>query len=272
MSKISFLSNPDIIYDAEFTETGEHQVRLVFADRIPSDDILLSGFNLVNENNNHIQRECTDYTYKYREYPNKSKQIELCNNNVKWVMPTYNVEFVVNEGGILNGEAKQVVGMYEDLVVPTVNVNEGFEFVKWQPELPTKGEVLGDKTYYAELSDKNVYFHVSGGGTLEGKTTQFVANYNELEIPEVVTDDNFKFVAWMPEVPKTGKVDIENRHFYAVLESNLPDRVKTVETDLTDTQLGLVENHATLTAAEEEITNCQLALVEIYNLMSGGMM
>ena len=53
MSKIVFIKEPNIIYDGQFSQIGEHQVRLIFEDAVPSNDILLScdiliGCNGVN--------------------------------------------------------------------------------------------------------------------------------------------------------------------------------------------------------------------------------
>ena len=270
MDKVIFLKNTETIYNVHFYQIGENQVRLIFSDTVPSDDVLLSGFNLINENNGLIQTQRTDYTTKYRTYPDSRNKVELCNNGIVWVAPTHTVNFTINGNGSLEGETEQVVGMYEDLVVPTIKSEEGFEFDKWIPEIPESGEVLTNNTFTASLIDKNIYFHVSGGGTLKGETRQFVDNYSKLVVPEVLPNENYKFVSWMPAIPEDGEIDMDNRDFYAVLESNIPDRVKTIESDLTDTQLGLVENYESALTAMEEVTDLQLALVEIYNLITGG--
>ena len=68
MSKIVFLKDPNTIYDGSFSQIGTHQVRLIFTDTIPSEDILLSGFSLVNEHNGTVQTKRNDYTYIYRKY------------------------------------------------------------------------------------------------------------------------------------------------------------------------------------------------------------
>lgn len=271
MSKIVFLQDPSTVYDATFSQIGENQVRLVFSESVPSDNVLLSGFNLINENNGHVQASRTDYTHKYRTYSKDLNKIELCNDGVAWVRPDYVTKFVVPEGAVLDGEAEQKVMNYEDLSIPSVSPEEGFEFVEWKPEIPEEGEIEKNDTFRASLLDKNVYFHTSGGGSLEGQVKQFVDDYSKLAIPKATPDENYKFVSWMPEIPKDGKIDMDNRHFYAVFESNIPDRVKTVESDLTDAQLALVENYTTALATEQEVTDCQLALVEIYDLIMGGM-
>ena len=75
MSKIVFIKEPDKVYDGQFSQIGEHQVRLIFTDNIPSDSVLLSGFNLVNEYNGVIQTKRPDYTYLYRKYEENQNQI-----------------------------------------------------------------------------------------------------------------------------------------------------------------------------------------------------
>lgn len=86
MSKIIFLEDKVTIYEVAFNQIGEHQIRLVFENIRPSDEILLSGFNLVNEHNGYIQTVRTDYKYIYRSYDNPL-MIELCNDGIEYVEP-----------------------------------------------------------------------------------------------------------------------------------------------------------------------------------------
>ncbi len=87
MSKIIFLKNPSTIYDADFAQIGQHQIRLTFKTEIPDDNILLSGLQLVNEYNNFIQTRREDYRYMYRRYDDNPLMIELCNDGVEYVEP-----------------------------------------------------------------------------------------------------------------------------------------------------------------------------------------
>ena len=106
MSKICFLADKSATYDVTFAQIGEHQVRLVFEDIKPSDKILLSGFNLVNEHNGYIQTVRTGYTNIYRTYDNNSLMIELCDDGIEYVEPdpiiTPNPETYVTYEEILN--------------------------------------------------------------------------------------------------------------------------------------------------------------------------
>lgn len=87
MSKIVFIGEKKKVYDGDFYQIGENQVRLIFHDDIPSMKILLSGFNLVNEHNGIAQTNREAYTYLYRTYEDDPNKVELCNNNVPWIAP-----------------------------------------------------------------------------------------------------------------------------------------------------------------------------------------
>lgn len=269
MDKIIFLNEPDIIYDGTFYQIGDNQIRLIFSDKIPETETITSGFNLVNEHNGLVMTNCEDYKYIYRTYED-NKKIELCNDETPWAEPIVTVKFIISDEFELVGEVEQKASRYENLVAPTLAEKEGLKLVGWIPELPSEGLIERDVVFYASVEDNNVYFHPSGGGTIEGESRQFVENYSELVTPTPKADKNYKFVNWMPEIPKEGKLDKDNRHFYAVFESNIPDRVGMVESELTDVQLGLVENYDLSTSASEEVTELQLALVEVYTLLMEG--
>lgn len=149
MSKIIFLNEPNAIYDGAFTQIGKNQVRLIFADNMPSNEVLVSGFNLINEHNGEIQTVRTDYNYIYRTYKDNALMVELCNDNIQWVEPDITVKFAAYSGGSLDGNTKQVVKNYKDLVIPTPVANENYEFVKWSPEIPTSGVIERDITFTA---------------------------------------------------------------------------------------------------------------------------
>lgn len=86
MSKIIFKNDQETIYDCDFSQIGENQIRLKFESNIPEQDIYLSGCCLVNEwNHSVIQTNRTDYTYLYRTYDEDPTVIELCNNNIPYV-------------------------------------------------------------------------------------------------------------------------------------------------------------------------------------------
>lgn len=52
-----------------------------------------------------------------------------------------------------------------------------------------------------------VYFAVTDGGILEGQTVQETYTYEELCVPEVKTEENYRFVGWEPEIPDSGEIE-----------------------------------------------------------------
>ena len=151
MSKIIFEKNPSKVFDGQFSQIGKHQVRLVFNDEIPENELLLSGFNLINEHNGIVQTVRTSYTYIYRTYNDNKNQIELCDDNIQYVEPKPVVTFSASFGGTLDGKTSQAVGTYKELVVPTPVPNENYKFVEWTPAIPTKGNVESSTTFTAKF-------------------------------------------------------------------------------------------------------------------------
>lgn len=232
----------------------------------------ISGFSLFVDKNMKMPMSKEQYGNYKTLYNRGEGWYELSNDGSVYVEPVPVVKFSINSNaGILDGAIEQGIRDYEDLVIPTVITEDGYEFKGWKPEIPTSGKIEGDMTFRAIVIDKNVYFYAGEGGSIEGEFKQTVDNYGELEVPSVVADENYDFVGWSPEIPSEGEVDITNTHFYAVFESNIPDRIETLESDLTDTQIGLVENYDATLATAEEVTDLQLALVEVYDLLLGGM-
>lgn len=87
---------------------------------------------------------------------------------------------------------------------------------------------------------KVVTFNASYGGKLDGVTRQEVYNYEELVVPTPIADENYDFTEWVPEIPESGKVDV-NKSYTAVFTSLLPppepeptleERVAVVEGDI----------------------------------------
>lgn len=263
MSKIIFIKEPNLIYDCEFFQIGLNQVRLIFNNEKPNNNVLLSGFNIVNEHNGYIQTRRNDYIYLYRTYED-SHIVELCNDNSTWKELKYIVRFICNFGGTLDDNTEQEISNYNELTIPIVNTEKGYEFVKWSPELPSEGKIEKNETYNAIVVDKNVYFYSDGNGILEGETKQFVTDYSELKIPTPVASGNYSFVSWTPPIPENGIIDSGNNCFYAIFESNIPNRLNIIEGDVTSTQLALTEVYETTVDNSQQLTDVQLALTEIY--------
>ena len=87
-----------------------------------------------------------DYTTIYRELEG---EIQFSNDGSVYVKPLPKVSFYTNGGGTLEGNTLQEVYTYEELVIPTPIASEDYEFTGWSPEIPTSGEIVGNKSYTA---------------------------------------------------------------------------------------------------------------------------
>ena len=77
-----------------------------------------------------------------------------------------------------------------------------------------------DGSIYAEPISK-IIFYADGGGTLDGETIQEVNDYSELVIPTPISNDDYEFTQWSPEIPLSGEIN-GNEFFTAIFESTLP--------------------------------------------------
>ena len=261
MDFLRFLNDANV-YEAKISKSSS-RVSVVFENNVPSLETLSQGFVVINKHNQKVMGNYEEFKYLYKKESDTSYILTDDENDI-YVEPKFKVTFNVTAGASLEGEKVQEVYNYEELEIPKVVTEEGYEFIKWEPEIPTEGKLEKNVVFNAITEDKNIYFHCSGGGVLEGETKQFVKDYSELEVPSPIADKDFKFVGWMPEIPEKGTVEVTN--FYAVFENTISDRLSFVESDLTDTQLGLVENFDLAMTTAEEVTDCQLALVELYNM------
>ena len=105
------------------------------------------GFTLSREGKNDAW-DYKNYTTIYRELDG---EIQFSNDGSVWVKPLPKVNFYTNGGGTLEGETLQEVYTYEELLIPTPVASEDYEFAGWNPEIPTNGEIEGDKSYIAEF-------------------------------------------------------------------------------------------------------------------------
>lgn len=85
MSKIIFNKNPKTVYDCDFSQIGEHQIKLVFKTKPPKSSVYLSGCKIINEwNPTLVQTDRSHYTYLYRTYEGDPNTIELCDNHIPY--------------------------------------------------------------------------------------------------------------------------------------------------------------------------------------------
>jgi len=114
----------------------------------------------------------------------------------------------------------------------------GFCLYKLNNDKRILGDYSSFTTVYKELengvmfsNDGSVYveplsvvnFTTNKGGTLEGKTSQEVYNYEELTVPTPIADEYYGFSHWNPEIPEEGKVETLHKTFTATFESILPE-------------------------------------------------
>ena len=110
----------------------------------------------------------------------------------------------------LNKNNNIVEGTYEDF-------NTLYRAYK---DKPLTVEVSNDGTVYVEPEPVKpiVKFYCGIGGTLKGDITQSVNDFSELIVPTPTPDENYKFVGWTPEIPKSGEVDAAGKNFTAIFE------------------------------------------------------
>jgi len=151
MDRIRFIKNPSSIYAVELKTIGSNVISLTFLNA-GAPAYVADGFELINENNGKVMGSFLDYTTKYRTYTDKINVVELSNDGSVYkepepVIPT--ITFVANEGGTLAGDLVQQVATYDALVVPTVKAKENYNFIGWNPEIPTSGKIENNQTFYA---------------------------------------------------------------------------------------------------------------------------
>ena len=117
--------------------------------------------------------------------------------------------------------------------IPNVDVTAGFEMLTKEVDGKVYGDYLKYRTVYKKEEDGSIIlsndgsvwvepvivvkFATNGNGELVGETEQTVKTYEELIVPTVIPNENYEFVGWNPEIPKTGKVE-SNMTFTAQME------------------------------------------------------
>ena len=67
MEKIKF-TNLDTVYNCNLTFIKNNVIKIIFDDVFPSEDVVLSGFSLLNEHNLDVMSDYSNYTTKYKAY------------------------------------------------------------------------------------------------------------------------------------------------------------------------------------------------------------
>ena len=143
--------------------------------------------------------------------------------------------------------------------IPNVDVTVGFEMLTKEVNGKVYGDYLNYRTIYKKEEDGSIIlsndgsvwvepatvvkFTTNGNGELVGETEQTVKTYEELVVPTVVPNENYKFVGWNPEIPKTGKVE-SNITFTAQLEyvPTLEEIQSQKVSEMNDAQQATIQN------------------------------
>lgn len=139
MLKLKYLNDTEE-YQVEFSKISNNVCQLKGEFPVKTDGFFLSR---IEENDNW---DYTEYKTVYRQLENF---VQFSNDESVYVEPKKKVTFTTSGGGSLDGETKQEVYNYDELIVPSVEAEENYIFEKWEPEIPTTGEVETDKTFTA---------------------------------------------------------------------------------------------------------------------------
>lgn len=66
MEKIKF-NNSDTTYNCNLVFVKKNVIKIIFDNTVPSEDIILSGFSLLNEYNLEVMSDYSNYTTKYKD-------------------------------------------------------------------------------------------------------------------------------------------------------------------------------------------------------------
>lgn len=72
-------------------------------------------------------------------------------------------------------------------------------------------ELSNDGTVYVAPTP-TVKFSANHGGALTGETIQHASDYADIDVPDVVTNENFEFIGWYPEILSAGSIDDNKTH------------------------------------------------------------
>nr|DAO52738.1 MAG TPA: hypothetical protein [Caudoviricetes sp.] len=139
MLKLKYLNDTEE-YQVEFSKISKNICQLKGEFPVKREGFFLSR---IGENDNW---DYTSYKTIYRQIENA---VQFSNNESVYVEPKKKVTFSTSGGGSLNGKTTQEVYNYNELIVPSVELEENYVFEKWYPEIPETGEIEADKTFTA---------------------------------------------------------------------------------------------------------------------------
>ena len=166
-----------------------------------------------------------------------------------------------------------MVQLYPPL--PEVDVTVGFEMLTRQKGGKVYGNYLAYTTLYRKLEDGavilsndgsvwtepvyKVTFTTNGNGELKGELEQTPKRYEELVVPEVIPDENYEFIGWVPEIPKEGIVN-SNMNFTAQIQyvPTLEEVKNQKVTEMNDAQQATIQNGLDITLSSGTVEHFTL--------------
>ena len=149
MGYVRFKESPEV-FQMQIKAIGNNMVQLY--PPLPDVDLTVGFELLTRPKGGKVYGDYLSYTTLYRKMEDGS--IVLSNDGSVYVPsippepPIYKAIFLVDNGTII-GESEQTPGSFEKLVVPDVEMHENYEFLGWNPEIPTEGELEKNYTFYA---------------------------------------------------------------------------------------------------------------------------
>jgi len=247
MSKIIFLDSP-IVYTGEFSQIGEHQVRLLFVSKPPQTSVLLSGFRLVNEHNNFIQTRREDYKFLYRIYEENPFLVELCNDNIKYQetesdVITNPVSQLPSFEEILENKINELSSSCKSVIEAGLNIN-GLHY-SYSLE-----DQINLKEIFDTVKDTNLpyIYHSNGKKCNEYSPEELIEIYHQLRLHKY--RQKIYFNLSREYLKSLAKTDV-NKELISSYKYGTPLSDTYLETY--NTMIALIDNHSEqiLTAREE---------------------
>ena len=87
-----------------------------------------------------------------------------------------------------------------------------------------------------------------------GETVQNVKNYEELEIPVVIADENYEFLKWEPVVPLNRKLKKNEEYFAKVVYVKTLEELKEAKiSEMNETQQSVIKSGVSITLSDGTI-------------------
>lgn len=149
MGYVKFKGSQDV-FQMKVKTIGSNMVQIY--PPLPEVDVTVGFEMLTRQKGGKVYGNYLAYTTLYRKMEDGS--LILSNDGSVYVPPTppdspaYKVIFVV-DNGMIAGESEQTPESFDKLIVPEVEMNENYEFLGWNQEIPTEGKIEENYTFYA---------------------------------------------------------------------------------------------------------------------------